>query len=757
MSHSCFNNSQVQINGDFTLVSTSGSMQDDPSFFHVSQRVQAINAHSQTLQRGFEILCQNTTPAALYGSSPSAKDPGCLHGTRVDIQDYIVKWLGDLESEVAMWMYGSAGVGKTAIAQTVAKSCADRWQLSSAFFFFRSDDGRNSVKHLVATLAFEIQQQMPHTREAVCTPTATNPLIFSTSLERQIKTIILPALSQPFPSMGDTPSAPMLLIIDGLDECKDTGMQQSIIRLFVSSLAATTTAIRHKILIVSRPESQIVSTFSSVDIARHVHHLRLDDWKSIADIKIYLRAELKEVRQTHPLRSYLNAEWPSDNWFNRLLDKSFGSFAYASSAIRYISSHDRNPDSSLHNLVGLTPDRASKAHAELDSLYRHILESLDEKTCYTVRMILCLYEYLGTNDVATLSSLLGKEKSIIELAIIKVSSVIQFEKHRISYYHTSFNDFLQDQERSGALYLYTPDVATKVAKAISKLWMHPDSEKECYSLGIVGCQLWQDHIHCTAEMNVYILEAFLASHLPTTFMAPNNLSSKFAHSLGEFLANIGGLPTSKWSSTPVKLLSHKAFKHAATWLHSQFGQGTHVLENMLDAICFFDQTQWTTSQADTNRRFFEELLFHTVRHDYENCSDICGSFWDDICQFLPGKELEICIGMVKRYAAIEHHAYRTRTLAAYTNEKSGNLLCLTFILTHAIKSQPAGAELCHLLETFILEAMLATSGQFAPYSLISWYLDPDDHNEVVEEIQDPNYGSDIAHSMDSYIRKELVQ
>lgn len=415
-----------------------------------------------------------------------------------------------------MWMYGPAGIGKTAIAQTVAKICAERERLASAFFFFRSDEGRNSAKHLVPTLAFEMLQQMPHTRDLVCSPTAKNPLIFSAPLERQIRTIILPAIIAPFPASQETAPGPMLFIIDGLDECNDTGMQQSIIQSFISLLAETTTTIRHKILIVSRPESHIVSTFSASGLARNVHHLCLDEWNSITDIEIYLRAELEAVKQTHPLKLYLDRQWPSDDSFFKLLHKSFESFAYASSAIRYIASHDRDPKTSLNNLLGLNPECSFEAHAELDMLYRHILENLDERIRYTALAILTLYDCRFIETFEDYGSILGEETPMVNLAIIKMSSVIRFESPwlEFSYYHTSFRDFLLDDRRSGELYLYSPRMATAVATAIlSRFWVHPVFVPGYVALNKI-CGLLSNSNSITVDILIDILRAFLELRVP---------------------------------------------------------------------------------------------------------------------------------------------------------------------------------------------------------------------------------------------------
>lgn len=487
-----------------------------------------IRRKEEKIRQGFEIIYRNTTRSALDGSTASdpAKDLGCLHGTRLGVRDYIVNWLNSPDGKVAMWMYGPAGIGKTAIAQMIAQLCEEQQRLSSTFFFFRSDKGRNSTENLVMTLTYGLLQQMPHTHDLVCTTVGKDPLISSAPLERQIKTIILPALSTPLPLVQITERRTMLLIVDGLDECVDPRTQISVIRLFVSSLAITSTAIRHKILIVSRPESQIVSAFDANDIAPHVHHLSLDEWKSIADIAIYLRAKLEAVKQTHPLKSHLAARWPSELSFKRLLNKSFESFAYATSAIRYISSHDRHPDISLNNLLCLAPPQACEAYAELDLLYRHVLASLDAKTLHIVLKVLCMLSFLNVSKVDMICRIIGEETFSVELALIKMTSVIRLKKQKVSYYHTSFSEFLQAKERSGDLYLYSPRVGTAVAEAlISRFWNHPATfGGDDHNL--IGSIL-RHFNNIPVDMQINILETFLVTSLPTSLVTINPFIGDF--------------------------------------------------------------------------------------------------------------------------------------------------------------------------------------------------------------------------------------
>ena len=60
-----------------------------------------------------------------------------------------------------MWLKGSAGVGKTAIASSIAERCAGNGNLIASFFFSRFDPSRNDAGHLVATITYQMISKIP--------------------------------------------------------------------------------------------------------------------------------------------------------------------------------------------------------------------------------------------------------------------------------------------------------------------------------------------------------------------------------------------------------------------------------------------------------------------------------------------------------------------------------------------------------------------------------------------------------------------
>src|ERR1700759_2106681 len=90
---------------------------------------------------------------ALHDSSAQDPDRQCHPGTREAILQQIRDWIKDHDPTTRiLWLYGPAGVGKSAIAQTIARSHGPE-KIVATFFFFRSDSSRNDGNRLFTTLA----------------------------------------------------------------------------------------------------------------------------------------------------------------------------------------------------------------------------------------------------------------------------------------------------------------------------------------------------------------------------------------------------------------------------------------------------------------------------------------------------------------------------------------------------------------------------------------------------------------------------
>jgi nicotinamide riboside kinase len=54
------------------------------------------------------------------------------------------------------WLYGGAGAGKSALAQTLAEHFGTNEDLAASFFFFKADANRNDESRLIPTLILQL-------------------------------------------------------------------------------------------------------------------------------------------------------------------------------------------------------------------------------------------------------------------------------------------------------------------------------------------------------------------------------------------------------------------------------------------------------------------------------------------------------------------------------------------------------------------------------------------------------------------------
>ncbi|KAJ7183925.1 hypothetical protein C8R46DRAFT_884999, partial [Mycena filopes] len=142
--------------------------------------------------------------------------PKCHPDTRVAVQTEIQSWAMDPNAPSIMWLYGPAGAGESAVAQTMA----DRWFpdscLAAAFFFARGRSD-SSGSNIFSTIAYQLALHFPALRRAFGLAVEGDLAICDKALEDQMYALIINPLTYIDPS----DSGPHIILIDGLDECSD--------------------------------------------------------------------------------------------------------------------------------------------------------------------------------------------------------------------------------------------------------------------------------------------------------------------------------------------------------------------------------------------------------------------------------------------------------------------------------------------------------------------------------------------------------
>ncbi|KAG0695396.1 hypothetical protein DFH29DRAFT_858807 [Suillus ampliporus] len=115
----------------------------------------------QSSEATWERLSRVAIKGAEYDSPERHPYPKCLDGTRVDHLNYIYGLLDDREKSRLIWLHGTVGVGKSAVAFTVAERMRDlkvteqtynEKRLVGTFFFSRKHTERCTTGHFFATL-----------------------------------------------------------------------------------------------------------------------------------------------------------------------------------------------------------------------------------------------------------------------------------------------------------------------------------------------------------------------------------------------------------------------------------------------------------------------------------------------------------------------------------------------------------------------------------------------------------------------------
>lgn len=407
---------------------------------------------------------KETIIGAEFDSSDRGISPRCHPGTRARIiercQTFVLTCDG---CQKLRWVVGAAGVGKSAIMQSIAedKSKALSNVIVGATIFF-SINGRQDGMKAITTIAYQLAVKLEPYRLFVQKEITRDPTLLRKSLPRQFnKFIVEPFVNHRLLDL----SSRLLIVIDGVDECKDPLMQQEFLGL-ISFFCITYPMSPLVWMVASRPEPHITSFFSrpQVTAAFVKEEILVDSNDACEDVKRYLRDKFREIRMTSIALQGL-AQWPSPTDFSKIAEASGGLFAYASTVIRYIGDPTcGDPVSQLENVLKVIDRRTKdnlpgKDHpmAQLDALYAHIMSKVPADVMVHTRKLLIMALGFETwcEDFRFLCNMLGMTQSTAYGATHHIRSVADIPEpteaaeRGFNFFHKSFADYLTDFKRSG--------------------------------------------------------------------------------------------------------------------------------------------------------------------------------------------------------------------------------------------------------------------------------------------------------------------
>jgi hypothetical protein len=410
----------------------------------------------------------------MHDSAERDPPPRCHPGTREKATEDIVWWIEEPNpSSTVLWVSGRAGVGKSALMQRIAE--LDGIYFGGCFFFRRGAPGSNVKDHLFSTLAYQLATNVHGMLEPVDQAMMQDFSLPKRSAAVQLKRLIVEPIR-----LLPVPIRPIIIIIDGLDECDGFDSQRDILTLIGQVTMDPSVAIRF--IIASRPEHQICDMFNKEPLFSKTRRLVLDNgYDTAADIERYLREKFEDIHlRNRDIMPGIRSPWPLANHLRALVRRASGQFIYAATVIKFIDSDTnfRTPEEKLNIILKDIPMQPS-AFSELDRLYTQILSVYpdSEVLVHTLGVILVLEDVSSVTypgelvySPATIAAITGLGEANLYMVLRALQSVIEIRNdpvfddaddnepngtniQLVKLSHRSFHDFLTDKARSGPYFI----------------------------------------------------------------------------------------------------------------------------------------------------------------------------------------------------------------------------------------------------------------------------------------------------------------
>ncbi|KAK1233281.1 hypothetical protein PQX77_003573 [Marasmius sp. AFHP31] len=413
-------------------------------------------------------LLRKAALSALHNSKARYPQPNVLPGTRETILRKLIGWIEDDSADKSRihWVYGAAGVGKSAIAQALSEKSIETGRLAAAFFFSRNDADRDKLDPFIPTITHQLVNSptlkpllMPLVDDAL----RSTPGIWEINWEDQFTAIIQEPCARV--QLSEWETLPRLVIIDGVDECVDVTSQKRLLE----TIQASVPSLPLDFLIFSRPEPHIKRIFRDGSFIPAPRIMSLADFAVRDDIEKYLRQEFDRLREEH--KGTLPVSWPGDDVIMVLLDRSTGQFIYVTTVIKFLRTGKIpvTPQQRLEVVLRAEPIlNSTSPYPDLDQLYSQILcfcRNDGRKLQRVLELIISpvnlgLPKYLvlrGSPSIEPTSAvaikhLLGLGQGEVTALLSGLHSILHIPEdraERVSVFHASFTDFLLDRNRSG--------------------------------------------------------------------------------------------------------------------------------------------------------------------------------------------------------------------------------------------------------------------------------------------------------------------
>ncbi|KAF9074263.1 hypothetical protein BDP27DRAFT_1317559 [Rhodocollybia butyracea] len=387
-----------------------GSFTNYVNHYHVQVDPQDnLDELERSISKGLETLSRKAVLSASHYAEQRFPPPRCHPGTRAHILDTLGDWIRNKSKPTSVyWLYGTAGTGKSAIAQTIAESFSTNG-LAASFFFSRTADPsalRHTLSNFFITVAYQLATSplsSPILNKSITRVAYSRPDITEASLETQFQELIVQPCSQLSPEQLDV--LPRLIVIDGLDECVDIASQERL--LFISRQAESVQPpLPFEFLICSRPEPRIRNAFKHEQFHSILDCTELgNSIPAGLDIAKYLKDGFSIIRQDHgSTMAHVAQDWPGNHIIQQLVRRACGQFIYAATILKYVGEYHALPTEQLQIILDVTvPEQFDSPYPDLDQLYMLILCSGIDK--HNLQLTHSIISHLVLRTLQTINKL----------------------------------------------------------------------------------------------------------------------------------------------------------------------------------------------------------------------------------------------------------------------------------------------------------------------------------------------------------------
>ncbi|TFK66437.1 hypothetical protein BDN72DRAFT_961756 [Pluteus cervinus] len=406
-----------------------------------SERATGTKRGSAEDVRFREFIAARAVRSASFDAAERGDPPKCLADTRIAVQDSLIAWRSNSKAGPVRLISGWAGTGKTTIAQTMAEYWEQQGQLAGSFFFSRSSKEKSRVDCVCDTIlhqflqTFGVDVDVGHLYGRGITWTVLFGVLVSTSRSLPL---------------------PVVIVIDGLDECSNTNHQATFLRQIIESLDRLGSSF--KFLISCRPERHLENVFN-----QFTHQLgpsyRIylgQSPEDHGDIQTFFRVSFDRIcqdRRDDGAMSITDGPWPSRKQLGALVDRASGQFIFAATVVEFVDDENEDPV----EMLNLVLEQRTSSFEAIDQLYLVILKrvgmTLDKSDKSLERRqlmqnLIMHVNYEPSSSLAIADFWFEKEvtinilvKHLRALLIRPTDADSQNSQNVIQFRHKSFHDF----------------------------------------------------------------------------------------------------------------------------------------------------------------------------------------------------------------------------------------------------------------------------------------------------------------------------